>query len=66
VAIHVNAGDLADRGNLAGFCVAHFVHEADRFLANFPQHARYRDDIAGQQFALVGNVLLHGGHAVAG
>src|SRR5712671_628643 len=64
--VHVNAGDLAGRGDLAGFGVAHLVRETDRFLADLKQPASHLDDIAGQEFALVADGLLHGGHAAAG
>src|SRR5207253_7166287 len=37
--------------------------EADRLGPEFEQFAGHLDDIAGQQFALVADILLHGGHA---
>src|SRR5437899_8437522 len=52
--------------NLAGFGVAHFMQEADRLVADFQEPAPDLDNIAGQQLALVGDLLLHGGHAAAG
>src|SRR5207244_10159783 len=51
--------------NLAGFGVAHFMQEADRLVADFQEPAPDLDNIAGQQLALVGDLLLHGGHAAA-
>src|SRR5713101_8261050 len=50
--VHVNAGELANRGDLAGFGVAHLVPEAERPITNLKQNAFDLDDIAGQQFAL--------------
>ena len=55
-AVHVNADDLADGGDLAGLGVAHLVAEADRALADLEQAAFDLDDVAGEQFAPVGDV----------
>ena len=52
--VEVDGGDFAGRGDLAGFGVAHLVQEADRFFADFQQSAADLDDVAGEQFALVG------------
>jgi hypothetical protein len=62
----VHADEFASCGDLAGFAVAHLVQEADRLVADFQQPAPDLDDVAGQQLALVGDGLLHGGHAAAG
>src|SRR5882724_13164299 len=66
MSVHVDAGGLAERCDLAGFGVAHLVPEADRLVANLEQGAPDLDDIAGQQFALVGDILLDRRHAAAG
>jgi hypothetical protein len=50
----------------AGFGIAHFVQEANGFFAELEQPAGDLDDVAGKQLALVGDVLLHAGHAAAG
>ncbi len=52
----MDASDLAARRDLATLAVAHFMQQPDRLL----------DDIAGEQFALVGDVLLRGRGASAG
>jgi hypothetical protein len=57
---------FAGRGDLAGFGVAHLVQEANGLFADLQQPAFDLDDIAGQQFPLVADVLLHRGHAAAG
>src|SRR5262249_8977682 len=44
----------------------HLVQEADRLVLDLEQRAPDLDDIAREQFALVGNVLLHASHAVPG
>ncbi|MHC2365864.1 hypothetical protein ACVIQT_000502 [Bradyrhizobium diazoefficiens] len=61
--VHMHARDLAERSDLAGLGVRHVVPEADRLVANLEQVAADLDDVAGQQLTLVGDVLLHGGHA---
>jgi hypothetical protein len=64
--VHVHADEFASGGDLAGFGVVHLVQEADRLVADFHKLAPDLDDVAGQQLALVGDVLLHRGHAAAG
>src|SRR3954447_6265048 len=62
----MHARDLAERGDLAGLGVGHVVPEANRFVADVEQTTADLDDVTGEQLALVGDVLLHGGHAAAG
>ena len=66
LAIEMHAGELADGRDLAGLGVAHFVHEADRSVADLAQRGADFDDVAREQLALIGDVLLHRRHAAAG
>src|SRR5260370_16918879 len=63
--VHVNTGDLADCGNLAGFCVTHLMPEADGFFADLDHSASDDSDIPAHQFALLAHVLLNPTHAAA-
>src|SRR5262245_59846417 len=63
--VGVHAGQHAHRGELAGDAVPHLVHELRYLLAHFEERGAHRDGIAGHQLALVGDVLLHRGHAAA-
>jgi hypothetical protein len=66
LAVEVSGGEFASGGDFAGLGVAHLVHQADRLVADLEQHTFDLDNIAGQQFALVGDALLRRDHAVAG
>src|SRR5262245_32527158 len=57
--VHMDAHGLAGRRDLADLGIAHFVQEADRFFAQLQKPASDLDDVAGEQLALVGDVLLH-------
>jgi hypothetical protein len=65
LAVEVSGGEFASGGDFAGLGVAHLVHQADRLVADLEQHTFDLDNIAGQQFALVGGVLLHRGQIPA-
>src|SRR5262245_51370113 len=60
--VDVNGGDLANRGDFAGFRIAHLVHETQRLVADLEKTTADFDDLTGQEFALVGDVLLHRRH----
>src|SRR5260221_14061501 len=48
-AVHVHAGDLAGRDDLAGLRIARLVQEANGFLADLEQMAAHLDDVAREQ-----------------
>src|SRR3954468_12812492 len=57
--------DFASGRDLPGLRIAHLMPEADRLYSEIEQFAGDLDDVARQQFALVADGLLHGGHAAA-
>ena len=63
--IHVHDSELAERHGLAALGRAHHVDIAQDLFPHLQQPAPYDHGVAGHQLALVGDVLLHGGHAVA-
>src|SRR5690606_21742410 len=60
--IHVHPRQVAHGGEGAALGVVHLVDEARHLLAHFEERRAHDDDIAGEQLALVSDVLLHGGH----
>src|SRR5262245_6022156 len=64
--VEMHGRDLAGGDDLAGFRIAHFMQEADRLFAQLQKPAPDLDDIACEQLAPVGDVLLYAGHPAAG
>src|SRR5262249_52451239 len=64
-AIDVDGRHLTDCRSLAGFNVAHLMHEAHGLIADFKQSAFDLDEVSGKHLTLVGDILLHGGHTAA-
>ena len=61
--VDVHARQDAIGRELAGFAVAHLVHEARKLVAHLEERRAHRDGVARHELAPVGDVLLHGGHA---
>src|SRR5258706_3080191 len=61
--VHRHAGQHASRRDLLGLRIAHLVHEARDLVPDLKERRAHGDGVAGEELALVGDVLLHGRHA---
>jgi hypothetical protein len=60
--IHTNASQKRARGHLLRLLIGHFVHEEKGLLAHLLKPGTNRDQIAGQQLALILDALLYSDH----
>src|SRR5258706_8665754 len=61
--VHRYAGQHANRRDFLGLRIAHFMHEARDLVPDLKERRAHGDGVAGEELALVGDVLLHGRHA---
>src|SRR5579883_517944 len=61
----MHGGQLAARGSLAAVDIDHVMGEAEHSGADFENTTANLEDVAGQELALVADVLLHRCHAAA-